>query len=246
MDQQTRRQLAHDLTALLGLTAPPLGILFSSEPPDGVSRFDEELAVPTPGGRTGRVAAGCVFWFKGTERAFSTVAEDHANCSVGSITHGFRTLAEVAGNEDVAALVESGWVTPEMFPRVPVVKERPEFVSYGPLGDLPEAPQVVFLRVSAKQAMVLSDALPGDIRFEGKPQCHIVPLAKEVGEIALSVGCMLSRVRTGMSAGEMTCALPLSRLAEVVDRLRAACVADRQVAAYAAEDARRFAGRASA
>jgi len=240
MDPKHRRQLAQDLTSLLGLTAPPLGILFSSEPPRGVAPFDEALAAPTPGGRTGRVAAGCVFWFKGTERAFSTVAEDHANCSVGSVTHGFRTLAEVAGNEDVATLLESGWVTPEMFPEVPVVKERPEFVSYGPLGDLPEAPQVVFLRVTAKQAMILSDALPGGIRFEGKPQCHIVPLAKEAGSIAVSVGCMLSRVRTGMSAGEMTCALPLSRLEDVVARLRSTCAADRQVAAYAADDARRF------
>ena len=244
MDQQHRRQLALDLSSLLGLTAPPLGILFSSASPEGVQPFDEPLATPTLGGRTGRVAAGCLFWFKGTERAFSTVAEDHANCSVGSVTHGFRTPAEVAGNEDLATLVESGWVTPEMFPQVAVVKERPEFVSYGPLGDLPEAPQVVFLRVSARQAMVLSDALPGDIRFEGKPQCHIVPLAKEVGEIALSVGCMLSRVRTGMSAGEMTCALPLSRLEEIVNKLRATCAADRQVAAYAADDARRFTGRA--
>ena len=241
MDQHRQRQLAQDLTSLLGLAAPPIGIRFSKEPPPGVPRFDDELAAPTPAGRTGRVAAGCVFWFEGTERSFSTVAEDHANCSVGSVTHGFRTLAEVAGTEDVAALVESGWAAPEMFPEIPVVKERPEFVSYGPLGELSEAPQVVFLRLNAKQAMVLSDSLPGGLGFEGKPQCHIVPLAKEAGAIAVSVGCMLSRVRTGMSAGEMTCAIPLSRLENVVSRLRATCAADRRVAEYAAEDARRFA-----
>ena len=79
------------------------------------------------------------------------------------------------------------------------------------------------------------------LRFEGKPQCHIIPIAKESNEIAMSVGCMLSRVRTGMSNNEVTCAIPASRVSELIERLRAARVADKAVAAYAAEDSRRFA-----
>ena len=55
----------------------------------------------------------------------------------------------------------------------------------------------MFLRVNGQQLMVLSDAIPG-LRIEGKPQCHIVAIAKEQGVIAASVGCALSRVRTGM------------------------------------------------
>jgi len=43
-----------------------------------------------------------VFWMKAADRTFGTVAEDHGNCSVGSVTHGFKTLDEVAGNSDVA------------------------------------------------------------------------------------------------------------------------------------------------
>jgi hypothetical protein len=39
----------------------------------------------------------------------------------------------------------------------------------------------------------------------------------------------------------MTCAIPARRLAEVVEGLKATCAADTTVAAYAAEDARRFA-----
>ena len=46
--------------------------------------------------------------------------------------------------------------------------------------------------------MLLHDAWPS-LRFEGKPQCHSIPIAKESGELAVSVGCMLSRVRTAMS-----------------------------------------------
>ncbi len=37
------------------------------------------------------------------------------------MTHGFATLDEVAGRSDVAALVESGWVTMEMVPSIAVV-----------------------------------------------------------------------------------------------------------------------------
>jgi hypothetical protein len=97
----------------------------------------------------------------------------------------------------------------------------------------------VFLRLNGVQAMRLHDAW-SRIQLEGKPQCHIVPLAKENGVVAMSVGCMLSRVRTGMPPSEMTCALPTSKLPELLEKLRAARAADDQVAAYAAEDSQRF------
>jgi uncharacterized protein (DUF169 family) len=65
-------------------------------------------------------------------------------------------------------------------------------------------------------------------------------MAKEQNAIAVSVGCMLSRVRTGMANSEMTCAIPASRLAEVIGFLRKASGADLAVAAYASMDAQRF------
>jgi uncharacterized protein (DUF169 family) len=103
-------------------------------------------------------------------------------------------------------------------------------------------PDVVLIRVNGKQLMVLSDALPG-LRIEGKPQCHIIAVAKEQGEVAASVGCMLSRTRTIMPSAEMTCAIPAGRLAEVVSLVRATAATDDVVARYAAEDARRFVAR---
>jgi uncharacterized protein (DUF169 family) len=57
---------------------------------------------------------------------------------------------------------------------------------------------------------------------------------------AASVGCALSRVRTGMSPTEMTCAIPAARLAEVVASVQQHAGADTTVAKYAAEDATRF------
>jgi uncharacterized protein (DUF169 family) len=232
--------LATRLEGALSLAAAPIAITFSDTPPDGVAPFDRPMPAPLPDGRTGRVAAGCVFWTHATERTFSTVKADHGNCSVGSLTHGFVTLDEVAGNSDVAALLETGWVTMDDVPRIPVVTRAPGAVTYGPLAETPVDPDVVLVRVNGKQMMVLSDAIPG-LRIEGKPQCHIVAIAKEQGEIAASVGCALSRVRTGMPATEMTCAIPAAKLAGVIDAIEHNAVADSAVASYAGEDAQRFA-----
>ena len=127
----------------------------------------------------------------------------------------------------------------DVVPQIPVVTQAPGAVTYGPLAAAPVDPDVVLLRVNGKQLMVLSDAIPG-LRIEGKPQCHIVAIAKEQGEIAASVGCALSRVRTGMPATEMTCAIPAAKLAGVIDAIEHNAVADSAVASYAGEDALRF------
>ena len=63
---------------------------------------------------------------------------------------------------------------------------------------------------------------------------------RETGDIAVSSGCMLSRVRTGMSNNEVTCAIPAPRLDELIAKLKAARKANLAVAAYAADDAKRF------
>lgn len=234
------KALASEITELLGLKVPPLAMAFPQEVPSDIPFFEETMPEATQDGRTGRVSAGCVFWMKAEERTFATVAEDHANCSVGSVTHGLKPLEAVASRSDVAYLIEAGWVTPELMPKIPTVKGSPRYVTYGPLHETPIDPDVVFMRINPKQAMVLSDAFP-EIRFEGKPQCHIIAIAKEHNELAVSVGCMLSRVRTGMANTEMTCAVPGGRLVEVLEQLRITCQADKSVAAYASDDAKRFA-----
>ena len=239
MTPQDCQNYASQLSEILSLQTPPLAISFSDQMPADIKRIGGDMPAPTDDGRTGKAPAGCVFWIKAQDATFTTTAEDHANCSVGSVTHGFKTLEEVADKSDVAALVEAGWVSPEIFPQIPVVKNRPASVTYGPLAQTAIVPDVVFLRINAKQAMMLSDAMP-QLNFQGKPQCHIIPIAKEQQQVAISVGCMLSRVRTGMPNTEMTCAIPGARLAEVVDALRNAAGADKTVAGYASEDGKRF------
>ena len=217
--------LARRLTVALRLESAPIAITFSD-------REGEPSLV-------GAVAAGCVFWMKATERAFSTSASDHANCSVGSYTHGLMDLATAAARDDVKAVLAAGWVDERAMQSLPHVPVRPESIAYGPLADCTAMPDVVLVRVDGLGLMGLHGAIP-DLAIEGRPQCHIVALAKEEKMVAASVGCALSRARTGMPPEQMTCAIPGSRLQEVVERLEATVALDKVMANYAAQHAREF------
>jgi uncharacterized protein (DUF169 family) len=236
-------ELADRLVSALHLSTPPVAIAFSDAPPGGLAPFDAPMSEPSADGRRGRVSASCVFWVHGAEDTFVTAPEDHGNCSVGRVTHGLATPGEVAGNDDVATLVGSGWVGAEDLARLPSVSGNPRAISYAPLAEVPAAvdPDVVLLRLNGRQMMVVSDAVPA-MTISGKPQCHIVAVAKERHQPAASVGCALSRARTGMTPDEMSCALPAGSLASIVEAIERAADTDGDVARYAASDARRFTG----
>lgn len=244
-EESSSRIRRDDLTSLTGrliaalrLAAPPIAISFHDGPADAPP-FGREIAVPNEAGRTGSVPAGCVFWIKATERTFATSARDHANCSVGSLTHGWLSLEEAATRDDIGAVLDASWVERDDLVRLPRVHRRPQAIVYGPLAECASTPGVILVRVDGLGLMTLQGAIPR-LRIEGRPQCHIVALASEEGEVAVSVGCALSRARTGMKSDEMTCAIPGARLAEVVGRLEATAELDRVIARYAAADARRF------
>ncbi|HYL34212.1 MAG TPA: DUF169 domain-containing protein [Stellaceae bacterium] len=239
MEKTDYTRLNQALVDLLALDVPPIAITFVDTAPTDIARPAESMPPPTADGRTGTVAASCVFWVLATRQTFATIAADHGNCSVGSLTHGFKTLAEAAEGADVAGLVEANWVAPEVFPKIAAVTRKPGAIIYGPLSRTAVDPDVVFLRLDAKQMMKVHAAYP-EVRFEGKPQCHIIAIAKEHGALAASTGCALSRERTGMSDSEMTFAVPGHRLTELVERLKSVHAADLLVMGFAREDAARF------
>jgi uncharacterized protein (DUF169 family) len=211
---------------------------FEEKPIDSVPRFAEPMSEPTEDGRSGRVAAPCVFWMHAHTNTFDTLAEDHGNCSVGAYTHGFVDAADILDKSDVGALLDVGWVTMEAFAGVSALSRRPKGVRYGPLSDAVAEPDVVILRVSPRQMMEINDAV--DVDWSGKPQCQILPLAADDGKIAASMGCALSRARTGMGDDELTVAVPGHRVAELIAGLRDVCRADEQVVGYARADLARF------
>jgi uncharacterized protein (DUF169 family) len=227
------------LTGLLALEHAPIAITFHDQSPDdGVPLFDEPMSEPTEDGRSGRAAAPCVFWMHAHERTFDTLAEDHGNCSVGRFTHGFADAADILDKSDVAALLDVGWVTMEAFAGVAALSRRPKGVRYGPLGAALSEPDLVLLRVTPRQMMEINDAV--DVDWSGKPQCQILPRAAEMGVIAASMGCALSRARTGMGDDELTVAIPGSRIDELVSALQPVTVADAAVVGYAKVDLARF------
>jgi uncharacterized protein (DUF169 family) len=228
--------LHQELVDLLGLAHAPVAITFRDEP-SSAPAFDHPMSEPTSDGRSGRASASCAFWAHGHETTFSTVPADHGNCSVGLFTHGLAQAGDILDKTDVGTLLEVGWVTMEAFAGVATLDRSPASIEYGPLGQAMHTPDVVMLRVSPRQMMEIGDAVA--VEFSGKPQCQIIPRAA-AGSIAVSMGCALSRERTGMGDDELTCAIPGNRVAEVVERLRDVCRADNAVVGYAIADKQRF------
>ena len=234
------RGLNDRLVTALKPHAAPVAISFHAPGEDpSAEGLDPEYPEPNERGRTGQVPAGCVFWIRGASDTFATVKADHANCSVGSYTHGFVTLEEAAAMDDVEAVLAAGWVDEAAVMGLPHLSERPGAVVYGPLSESRGEPDVVLLRINGFALMTLRGAFP-EMPIEGKPQCHIVAMAKDQGTVAASVGCALSRSRTGMRSEEMTCVIPGRRLEEAVEKLEATVALDRAMARYASADAKRF------
>ena len=239
MTTQNWTTLAKELNRELGLKHAPIAITFSHEAPKDAPLYEGQMPKPSSDGRTGKVPAGCVFWMKATEKAFTTEPDDHYNCSVGSVTHGLKTLEDVMDNEDIQGIVDSGWVSAEEAIQLPFVKQRYNYISYGPLASTTINPDVILIRISAFQAMVIHDAF-NDVTIVNKPQCHIIPISKEQNKLAMSTGCILSRVRTGMSPDELTCTIPAQQLEEILEKLKGRRQANAAVTAYANQDGRRF------
>ena len=239
------KSLNDSLVTLLKPFAEPVAISFhASSKTTKAVRMETSYPAPNEYGRTGQVPAGCVFWIHGSKDVFLTEATDHANCSVGSYTHGFLTAEEVSAKDDVAAVIEAGWFDSSAMDDLPRVTKKPKAIVYGPLSESSVIPDVVLLRINGLALMRLKSVFP-DMPIEGKPQCHIVAIAYEQKVVAASVGCALSRSRTGMGPEEMVCVIPGSRLVEVIESLKSTAQLDRAVAMYASSDAKRFDGWAS-
>jgi uncharacterized protein (DUF169 family) len=218
--------LARRLSELLGLTDAPVAVSFDAPP-----RAD--AATPAPA-----QPAGCCFWGPAQQRRLDTVAADHANCSVGSYTHGLIPLEQAAAGSDTAALVGSGWVGEADLMAAAALPFRPSSITYQPLTEA-QNPDVVLARLSPTALMTLLGAVP-DLTLARKPQCVIVPLA-HAGQVAVSPGCAVSRTRTNLPDDELTCAIPARDLESIIDRLEASTAADRAVSEFAAADmARNF------
>jgi uncharacterized protein (DUF169 family) len=196
----------------LRLSKPPIAIGFLDAPPAGISKWDGP-AVP----------AGCAFWRQAMEgKAFYTVAADHANCAVGSYTHG-TVLPDLQGT--VEFMIANRYIEMAEVPGIPALDQAPTCVAYAPLESAPFRPDVVLVAAKPGAAMLLyeaavragaSDGLAGIL---GRPGCAVLPLARKSGKAALSFGCKGNRTFTGLPEDELYFAVPGSQWEKVVSRL---------------------------
>lgn len=105
---------------------------------------------------------------------------------------------------------------------------------YAPFDDLPCAADVVLVRGTAKQLMLLEEAsqsagIASSGATRGRPTCAVLPQTMQSGRTTVSFGCIGNRVYTGLRDEESYYAIPGMNLGEVVTRLSTVIQANQQL-----------------
>lgn len=205
---------AATLSTALHLTQPPVAIAFADQVPAGVPMWK------------GAAPAGCRFWEEGTHAVFATTGADHDLCAIGTYTHNLETSPahDAERGEALKVFASLGYVRAEDLPQIPVLKERPKYVIYGPLDRVPVRPAVVLLFARPEQALILSEASQqieaGTPPAMGRPACAVVPQAANSKRTALSLGCCGARAYLDVLKSDVALyAVPETRLAAFTTRV---------------------------
>jgi uncharacterized protein (DUF169 family) len=219
--------LARTLTESLQLERPPVAVCFADAIPPGVKEF------------TGSVPAGCRFWQEAQKEVFATVPRNHDLCGIGIYTHNLE--ASPAAQKDLGdalkVFADLGYVREQDIPLIPVLKNRPKAVIYGPLSQVPLPPDVVLLFVNADQTLVLSEAsqqLEGGLPpAMGRPACAVVPQALNNNRTALSLGCCGARAYLDILTPDVAVyAIPGKKLQAFTERVAALSKANAVLTAF--------------
>ncbi len=219
---------ASRLEELLGLTSPPLAISFRDAPPEGVARI-ESIA-----------PAGCSYWkLAAGGRVFYTAAADHYNCPVGAYTHGIELPSERREELDglMGMMVELKYLQEEETATIPRRAETFGVAVYAPWSLSPCEPDVVIVQGSAKQIMLLWEAvraagIHGAGEMMGRPTCAMIPATIQRGRATISLGCIGNRVYNEVAVDQLYVALPAQRMNEVIKHLETVVEANSQLETF--------------
>jgi len=208
------KTIVSELQDHLRTNLPAIGIAFRNQPPAGVEH--------APAG-----PASCSYWKRAAEgEVFWTDAADHQSCPIGAHTHGapLSDAKKAELGELVGTMVQLGYLRMEDVPLIPHRKEPLRAAVYAPLEKMPCEPDVVLVRGTAAQLMILVEAAQAagvapDAPAMGRPTCAALPQALESGRPAVSLGCVGNRVYTGLAEGEGYVAIPAVALAAVAGKL---------------------------
>ena len=210
---------------LLGLQMAPVAIAFRAVAPANISRVE----IPAP--------AGCGYWRLAAEgQVFYTEATDHYRCPVGAHTHGIDLPPEAAKALEglVQSMVDLKYITLEEVDSLPRREKKFGVAVYAPLEKAPVEPDVVLVRGTVKQLMLLAEAaqaagVAGTSPTMGRPTCVVLPETLRSNLTAASFGCIGNRVYTSLGDEEGYYAIPGPKLGDVIEKLAVMTEANRRL-----------------
>jgi uncharacterized protein (DUF169 family) len=220
--------LQDSLQQLLGTVAEPVAVTFCNAPPAGVERI------------TTAAPAGCSYWKLAADGAvFYTAADDHLNCPIGAYTHGAELPPETQGELQgmIQKMVGIQYLRMEEVPGIPHRMQKLKCVVYAPLSKVQGTPDVVLVRGTARQIMLVVEAanaksLMSDFPVMGRPACAVIAAAVDAGKAATSLGCIGNRVYTELPDGEFYVAVPGQALGATIEALQTIVAANSELEQY--------------
>jgi uncharacterized protein (DUF169 family) len=209
------RGLADQLTRDLELDTPPVQVSYLDAPPAGVP--PHATAVPSV----------CTFFAEGRSSSFFAAAKAHEECEIGAFVMGIAPEGELGQRlmGTIGAMQKEGYLAPGEEAKVPHNARAPKYVAYGPLGSMDVPPTNVLLFAKPKSAMLALEASGFTVPMNGRPMCAIMPILNQGAPVAVSVGCIGSRVYTEMGDDKMVVGVRgdhLAKFAADVRRIRRA------------------------
>jgi uncharacterized protein (DUF169 family) len=202
------------LDGLLGLRHAAIAIAFTDAPPAGMSRVRK--AGP----------AGCSYWKMASDgETFYTTGDDHQSCPVGAYTHGVKLGAEKSAELQgmIGQMISLNYLQEAEIPQIPHRESAFAYAAYSPLKEAKFEAQVVLIRGDAKHVMLLTEAMArAGVKSEAmmmRPTCAVLPQVLQSGHASHSLGCIGNRVYTGLGDDEFYCAIPGSKMGQVVAEL---------------------------
>jgi uncharacterized protein (DUF169 family) len=182
------RTIAKQLSDDLELDRPPVQISYLDAAPAGVEQH--------PGG----APSVCTFFAEGTRKPFYAGLSDHEACEVGAFVLGAKPEGELGTRlmGTIGLMQKTGYLAPGEEAKIPRNSTPPKFVAYGPLGSIAAAPTSVLIFARPKSAMFAMEAAHGPVPTNGRPMCAIVPTLNLGAPVAMSIGCIGSRIFTQM------------------------------------------------
>ena len=134
-------------------------------------------------------------------------------------------------------MVGMQYLTMAEIPMIPRRQQTFHIAVYAPLALATFTPDVVLVRGTVKQLMLLAEAaqaagIAGGGATMGRPTCAVLPESRQSGHTATSFGCIGNRVYTGLGDDEGYYAIPGAKVEAVVKKLAIITEANHQLEGF--------------